>query len=113
MSVGPSTRGTPQSGDMTLYRAPQLPAQSTKESEAASGFRFFEAVQALREGKLPTNEQLVRMIDSVRDSETLDRKRTEMSEDGSQFIDDLLSFLDAMKRVIEEKNADEDIQEVG
>jgi hypothetical protein len=113
MSVGPSNRGTAQSGDMTLYRAPQLPPQSAKEAESASNFRMFEAIQALRDGKLPTNEQLIRTIDSVMDSDTLHRKKSEMSEDGGQFVEDLLAFLEAAKHVVEEKNADEDIQEVG
>ncbi|KAI9003864.1 hypothetical protein DFJ74DRAFT_693907 [Hyaloraphidium curvatum] len=96
---------------MTLYRAPQQQPQSVKEAEASSSFRIFEAVQALRDGKLPTNEQLLRMIDIVVGSETLERKKMDMSEDGSKFVDDLITFLEATKRVVEEKNADEDIQE--
>lgn len=97
---------------MTLYRPPQMPAQSTKEAEAAGSFRIFEAIQALRDGKLPTNDQLVRIIDQVSESQTLSRKKADMSEDGSRFVDDLIDFLAAFKRVVEDKNDDEDIQEV-
>lgn len=111
--VGPPPSGaTPEQGDMTLYRPPQVSGQTYKEAEAASSFRIFEAIQALRDGKLPTNEQLLRLIDQVVESDTLERKKREMSEDGSKFVDDLISFLGATKRVVEEKNGDEDIQEV-
>lgn len=112
LSVGPPSRTTPAAGDMTLYRPPQVRPQTAKEAEAASSFRVFEAIQALRDGKLPTNDQLVRIIDRVIDSQTLNRKKSEMSEDGSKFVDDLIAFLEATKRVVEDKNADEDIQEV-
>jgi len=85
-------------------------SQSEKEEDMKRKLRFFEAIQAFREGKLPTNDQLINIITRFQRSRDLENRRTMLSRDGQVVLDDFTRLLSSLKRIIVEKNGDEDIQ---
>jgi hypothetical protein len=100
-----------QNTDLQLYREPAPLSQMEKAQEGSKRLKLFEALSALREGKLPTNQQIVKIITRLQDSEAFKKERVHMSEDGQHFMKNFDSFLVSLKKVIDEKNDDEDLQQ--
>ncbi|KAJ3341282.1 Cullin-associated NEDD8-dissociated protein 1 [Gonapodya sp. JEL0774] len=124
---GATARTAPQ-----FYRSPTIVAHSEKRADVkrklrlasvhtlAHGraltmtmsrlLRIFDAIQAFHEGKLPTNQQLKSIIDRLQTSRNLENSRYMLSQDGNVVLDDFFRVLRSLKRVIDDKNSDEDIQ---
>ncbi|EMD31027.1 hypothetical protein CERSUDRAFT_120157, partial [Gelatoporia subvermispora B] len=79
-----------------------------KQQQAADvdrKLRFYGVVQALRESRMPTNDQIDRMIAYALEHSPVDTSA--LSPDGQQLISDMRDILDTMRVMVREKNADE------
>jgi len=72
--------------------------------------KIFGALQALADGKLPTNKQLFIFIDQIRNSRHLKDYSVNLSADGKYLFNDWLEFLDIAYLMLQEKNKDESLQ---
>ncbi|KAI8995732.1 hypothetical protein BC832DRAFT_595995 [Gaertneriomyces semiglobifer] len=96
----------------------QLPATHTWMSRgaderwerAARPMSFVSALSALQEGKLPTNAQIDALIDRFLTSDEIERRRYLLSEQGDVAWTNFTHLLQALKDVLDHKNADEEIQ---
>jgi len=62
------------------------------------------AIRALMDGKLPTNAQLEKAIDSFLDSDILQSRWASLSPDGQALLRDVEGLLESVKEVLREKN---------
>lgn len=63
-----------------------------------------------RQGNLPSNDELVKGIDNLRTSEVVDNTTKGMSPAGQQVMGNVQKILDTSKKVIQEKNTDQELQ---
>lgn len=70
--------------------------------------RLFGAIEAFRRGRLPTNKQLDRSLEYVRDHSPLDIDQ--LSPQGRKLIQDLREIINTTRLVLQDKNADELLQ---
>ncbi|KAI9140957.1 hypothetical protein BKA69DRAFT_1125317 [Paraphysoderma sedebokerense] len=89
----------------------KVASQEEKEYYKEREFRILDALQALREGKLPTNDQALEWIEYMQRSGWLETAKPQLSSDGRKLFGHLSELMDTMKRVVTEKNKDERIQE--
>lgn len=68
------------------------------------------AIEAVMEGKFPTNEQIDSFIDTVISSPAVDKARAKMGGDSRLLLDDVRDLMLVLKRVVNTKNADEAVQ---
>ncbi|TPX66724.1 hypothetical protein SpCBS45565_g04267 [Spizellomyces sp. 'palustris'] len=117
-SRGPSLRQplasnatrTPSQPAASQALIPRADDEEDRRRQAAKPLRFFSAIEALREGKLPTNEQLLSLIDKILDSESIKKREHLLSEEGHIAWQDFEQLLQHVKEVIDTKNRDEVIQ---
>jgi len=72
--------------------------------------KILGALQALSEGKLPTNKQLFIFINKIRNSRNLKDYSVNLSAEGKYLFNDWLEFLDIAYLMLQEKNKDESLQ---
>lgn len=77
-------------------------------SHFVSQVRLFGAIEAFRHGRLPTNKQLDRSLEYVRDHSPLDIDQ--LSPQGRKLIQDLREIINTTRLVLQDKNADELLQ---
>ncbi|KNC98591.1 uncharacterized protein SPPG_06276 [Spizellomyces punctatus DAOM BR117] len=117
-SRGPSLRHplasnatrTPSQPATSQALIPRADDEEDRRRQAAKPLRLFSAIEALREGKLPTNEQLMSLIDKILESESINKRKHLLSEEGHKAWEDFVSLLQHVKEVIDTKNRDEVIQ---
>ncbi|ORX81845.1 hypothetical protein BCR32DRAFT_279377 [Anaeromyces robustus] len=72
--------------------------------------KIFNVIQALLDGKLPTNQQLFIFINHIRNSRHLKDYSVHLSAEGKYIFNDWLKFLDIAYLMLQEKNKDESLQ---
>lgn len=82
-----------------------------KTTQAETQLRLVTALEALYDGKLPTNEQILLGIRSFQTSREIDKRRSTLSSDGAKLLRDINSLLDVVGDIIQSKNKGEEIQE--
>ncbi|KAG2182060.1 hypothetical protein INT43_006986 [Umbelopsis isabellina] len=71
-----------------------------------------EGVSNLREGNIPSNDTLVKGIDNLRTSEAVSNTTNNMSPAGQQVMENVQKTMQTTKKVVEEKNSDQELQTV-
>jgi len=79
---------------------------------AYGSFSFGLNTLCHRQGNLPSNDELIKGIDNLRTSEVVDNTTKGMSSAGQQVMQDIQKVLDTSKRVIQEKNSDQELQTI-
>ncbi|KAL6600034.1 hypothetical protein U3516DRAFT_643204 [Neocallimastix sp. 'constans'] len=72
--------------------------------------KILGAMQALSNGKLPTNEQLFIFLNHLRKSRQLQEYSVHLSAEGKFLFQDWMEFLDIAYLMLQEKNKDENLQ---
>ena len=72
--------------------------------------KIYGVIQALADGKLPTNEQLLTFINQMRNSHYYKEYSGNLSADGKYLFNDWMEFLDIAYLMLQEKNKDESLQ---
>ncbi|KAK4051695.1 hypothetical protein OIO90_004645 [Microbotryomycetes sp. JL221] len=70
--------------------------------------RFYGVLQALRAGKYPTNEQISETLDYTVNHSPIETSN--LSSEGQTLIEDFREIIRTAKQIVEEKNADELVQ---
>ncbi|KAK9721355.1 hypothetical protein K7432_003498 [Basidiobolus ranarum] len=85
----------------------------TKEQEALQTKEHItEIMQAAQEGSLPTTAQLTNVIEKIQEENSLHQAAEEMSPTGRRVMADTENLLDSTKKLLSEKNADDQLQNV-
>ncbi|KAI8903663.1 hypothetical protein BC831DRAFT_393201, partial [Entophlyctis helioformis] len=71
---------------------------------------FLDIIEELRSGKLPTNEQLDRGLKYMHDSSPMGSIAGNLSTEGQRLWSDLREVMTTLRRILVEKNQDEDLQ---
>ncbi|RUS19813.1 hypothetical protein BC937DRAFT_86862 [Endogone sp. FLAS-F59071] len=69
-----------------------------------------EVVGGVQEGKLPTTSDITQSIDNVKQSNTFQETASSMSPAGQKVMADTERILDTAKKVLEEKNSNDELQ---
>ncbi|KAI9468990.1 MAG: hypothetical protein EXX96DRAFT_492337 [Benjaminiella poitrasii] len=85
----------------TLAGEPQRVEEINEKAAAIN------SIQSLREGKLPTNKQLNKVIDRFLNSSILENNKKHLSSDGQTFIENFKELVAVLQTALEEKNHDE------
>ncbi|KAF5347588.1 hypothetical protein D9756_010708 [Leucocoprinus leucothites] len=70
--------------------------------------RLYGAIEAFRQGRLPTNKQLDDGLQYIRDNEPVEVEK--LSPDGRKLISDTRDIINTTRLILQEKNADELLQ---
>ncbi|KAL8287370.1 hypothetical protein RQP46_003822 [Phenoliferia psychrophenolica] len=81
---------------------------SEKNADLERKVRLFGVVNALREGRYPSNQQIEHTLDYVLNNSPIETKK--LSKDGKTLIEDFQNIIKTAKSIVEEKNADELLQ---
>ncbi|KAG0262165.1 hypothetical protein BG011_000285 [Mortierella polycephala] len=81
--------------------------QNIKEVDRNKKFKFFECLQALVQGRLPTNEQLDHFLAMIQSSTSLDSRSHMLSADGRSLYQDFQELVRTTREIIYEKNEQE------
>ena len=79
-----------------------------KQAQAADidrKLRFYGVVQAFRESRMPTNDQIDRTLQHLLSNSSV--PESELSPEGHKLIDDWRDIVDTLRLLVREKNADE------
>ncbi|CAO0796486.1 unnamed protein product [Mucor circinelloides] len=87
-----------------IRRASEQRRKSEVISERAS---VLGSVQSMRQGKLPSNEQLNRVMDRLLSSKSIETNKQHMSTDGQLLLKDFQDLLLTFQRALQTKNRDE------
>lgn len=87
-----------------IRRASEQRRKSEVISERAS---VLGSVQSMRQGKLPSNEQLNRVMDRLLNSKSIETNKQHMSTDGQLLLKDFQDLLLTFQRALQTKNRDE------
>ncbi|KAK4517824.1 CCR4-NOT core subunit cdc39 [Mucor velutinosus] len=87
-----------------LRRESEQRRKSEVISERAS---VIGSVQSMRQGKLPSNEQLNRAMDRLLSSKSIETNKQHMSADGQLLLKDFQELLLTFQRALQTKNRDE------
>ncbi|KAL7416019.1 hypothetical protein BDY24DRAFT_359249 [Mrakia frigida] len=105
---------------MSTERSPLLPthvqpSQETVDETRKTAFSLASAVGALKAGKLPSHDQIDKLLSAALDSDILSLSisgRTgRLSEEGARVVKSLREVISAIRTVGEQKNGDDKIQE--
>jgi len=89
------------------------PQREEREREAIqTRDKVTQVTDALREGKLPSTEQVTKTIESVQSSDVLHGSAHGMSPLGKKVLADTEKLLDSTRRLFEEKNVGDELQNV-
>ncbi|KAF9347771.1 hypothetical protein BGX26_000762 [Mortierella sp. AD094] len=97
----------------TSYRGTTLPdsgakiSQDIKQADRDQKFKFFECIQALMKGRLPTNEQLDQFLAMSQSSTSLEPRAHMLSKDGQALYKDFQQLIQNTREIIAEKNQEE------
>ncbi|KAK3821050.1 MAG: hypothetical protein J3Q66DRAFT_332535 [Benniella sp.] len=81
--------------------------QHIKEVDRNQKFKFFECLQALMKGRLPTNEQLDHFLAMAEDSPALEARAHMLSADGRALYNDFKELMRVVRGIIYAKNEQE------
>jgi hypothetical protein len=81
--------------------------QHIKEVDRNQKFKFFECLQALMKGRLPTNEQLDHFLSLAEDTPALDARAHMLSADGRALHNDFKELMRVVRGIIYRKNEQE------
>ncbi|KAG0210665.1 hypothetical protein BGX28_009092 [Mortierella sp. GBA30] len=81
--------------------------QHIKESDRNQKFKFFECLQALMQGRLPTNEQIDHFLAMAQNSPSLDAREHMLSADGRSLYQDFQELMRTTRGIVYEKNEQE------
>ncbi|KAI8366790.1 uncharacterized protein BYT42DRAFT_504682 [Radiomyces spectabilis] len=81
--------------------------QASKEESRVEKLKWFEMVQAMKEGKMPTNAQINEFISRMIQSPTIEARKNNMSAEGQQLLADFRALLQTMQNALATKNKDE------
>lgn len=82
-----------------------------KQEYVAQEMKLWMMIDSIMDGKLPTNDQLLQLIDTVTAQNFLGSRRQQLSDDGVKLVSDFSSLLKTLKKVLAEKNSDELLQQ--
>lgn len=82
--------------------------KNTMHADVDRKLRFYGAIAAFRESRMPSNEQLDRFIGHVSDA-TLSNSNN-LSPEGQKLVQDSHEIFEVLRELIQEKNADELLQ---
>ncbi|KAG0093221.1 hypothetical protein BGZ92_006883 [Podila epicladia] len=81
--------------------------QRIKEVDRHQKFKFFECLQALMQGRLPTNEQIDHFLVMASNSPSLEARTHMLSADGKSLYKDFQELLRTTRGIVFEKNEQE------
>ncbi|KAG0057827.1 hypothetical protein BGZ83_000014 [Gryganskiella cystojenkinii] len=81
--------------------------QHIKEVDRNKKFKFFECLQALMQGRLPTNEQIDHFLSMAENSPAMEARAHMMSADGRSLYNDWKELLRTTRGIVYEKNEQE------
>ncbi|KAG0339395.1 hypothetical protein BG000_002208 [Podila horticola] len=81
--------------------------QHIKEVDRNQKFKFFECLQALMQGRLPTNEQIDHFLVMASNSPSLEARTHMLSADGKSLYKDFQELLRTTRGIVYEKNEQE------
>ncbi|KAG0346061.1 hypothetical protein BG004_002521 [Podila humilis] len=81
--------------------------QQIKEVDRNQKFKFFECLQALLKGRLPTNEQIDHFLVMASNSPSLEARVHMLSADGKSLYQDFQELLRTTRGIVYEKNEQE------
>ncbi|CEP14943.1 hypothetical protein [Parasitella parasitica] len=90
--------------DSEMRRELEQRRRSEAMSERAS---VLGSVQSMRQGKLPSNEQLDKVIHRLLNSKSIETNKHHMSADGQLLLEDFQDLLMTFQRALQTKNRDE------
>ncbi|KAK4051027.1 hypothetical protein OIV83_003156 [Microbotryomycetes sp. JL201] len=79
-----------------------------KQVDSERKLRFYGVLQALRAGKYPTNEQISETLDYTINHSPIETSK--LSSEGQALIEDFREIIRTAKQIVEQKNADELVQ---
>ncbi|KAF4574250.1 hypothetical protein EYR40_006036 [Pleurotus pulmonarius] len=82
--------------------------RAAKDADVDRKIRLYHLVGALREGRMPTNEQIGQTLDYVLANSPVDLSK--LSPEGRSLIEDTRDVINTAKIIVQEKNADELLQ---
>jgi hypothetical protein len=85
----------------------RLSEQRRRSSVASEKTSVLGGLQSMREGKLPTNEHLNRIINRLLHSNTIETNKRSLSSDGQLLLKDFQELLVAFQHALQTKNRDE------
>jgi len=89
------------------------PERAEREREAIKARdKAVQVTDALKEGKLPTTDQVTRTLESVQNSDALQDVASGMSPLGQKVLADTERLLDTTRKIFEEKNVGDELQHV-
>lgn len=103
----PKVEQVPDRRSSTQSEFSKLLADRKKSHQINEKASVFGGVQSLRQGKLPTNAQLDRVIDRLVDSRSISSNQSYMSSDGQLLLKDFKELLLVFQRALKTKNRDE------
>jgi hypothetical protein len=72
-----------------------------------------EATRLVKEGKLPTTDQAAQLLQRVQTTVVHEaRRESKMSETGREVLENVENLMDTTRRILVEKNAGNDLQEL-
>ncbi|KAL0093683.1 hypothetical protein F4703DRAFT_1730666 [Phycomyces blakesleeanus] len=81
--------------------------RNEKEMAVNDKLKTFDLVQAVRSGKLPTNNQMTSFFQSMIDNPSIETRKHLMSEDGQSLLKDMRKLLVTLQKTLAHKNSDE------
>ncbi|KAI9027459.1 hypothetical protein CLU79DRAFT_716995 [Phycomyces nitens] len=81
--------------------------RNEKEMAVNDKLKTFDLVQAVRSGKLPTNNQMTSFFQSMIDNPSIETRKHLMSEDGQLLLKDMRKLLVTLQKTLAHKNSDE------
>ncbi|CAG8458314.1 18858_t:CDS:2 [Racocetra persica] len=83
---------------------------ATEQGALKTAEKATQVAEALKEGKLPTTEQILTTIESIQDTDIIHESGRRMSSLGKKVLADTEKFLDSTKNLFAEKNAGDELQ---
>lgn len=100
--------GTARRPSLTEMMNERSKMDERRRSEAVSEkAATLGGVQSLRQGKLPTNDQLDRIMQRLMTSRSIENNKRYMSSDGQVLLQDFKELLQAFQHALKNKNRDE------
>ncbi|KAH8992986.1 hypothetical protein EDB92DRAFT_520703 [Lactarius akahatsu] len=106
MSLPNATRDTTE--HPSKYAVPAPVDRREQAADVDRKLRFYGAIEAFRQGRYPSNEQIDAALKYVLDHSLVDQDR--LSSDGHKLIQDGRDIIETARLIVREKNADEIFQ---
>lgn len=85
----------------------RLSEQRRRSSVVIEKTSLLDGIYSMRKGKLPTNEQLNRVMNRLLNSKTIENNKGSLSSDGQLLLKDFQELLAAFQLALQTKNRDE------